>query len=114
MDSRASETLLQEFKRRTRRFRRRVRRRNRQPEPMQDADGGEPEQQAVGNPVNLAEELNQAVILDDDDSNDDAGVVVNDQDNSDTWSHDRIDQGREMIRLEQILLRENAEFHLHC
>ena len=114
MDSRASETLLQEFKRRARRFRRQVRRRNRQVEPVQGADGGEPEEPAAGNPVNLAEELNQAVNLGDDDSNDDAVVVANDQDLSDTWSHDRIDQGRDMIRLEQILLKENAEFHLHC
>ena len=113
MDSRASETLLQEFKRRTRRFRRRVRRRNRPNQPLQN----QPEPEAAGNPVNLAEDLNQAINLGDDASDDDVGVVDRadqDQDLSDTWSHDRIDRGREMDRLEQILLKENAEFHLHC
>lgn len=111
MDPRASETLLQDFKRRARRFRRRVRRRNRPDQLLQN----EPEQQAAGNPVNLAEDLNQAINLGDDESNDEVGVVGgDDQDLSDTWSHDRIDHGREMDRLEQILLKENAEFHLHC
>lgn len=123
MSSDASETLLQEFKKRSRRFRRRLRRRdpnldrvvNVEPNPAQpDPD------HAGGNQIQLDVDLNEAINLgsdDDDASGDDApdgGAAAGDEVSDDTWSHDRIDRGREMDRLEQILLKENAEFHLHC
>ena len=116
MSSDASETLLQEFKKRSRRFRRRLRRRdpspdrddNAEPVPVQPVQG-----QAGGNQIQLDVDLNEAINLGNDDSPDE-DVVAGAEASDDTWSHDRVDRGREMDRLEQILLKENAEFHLHC
>ena len=108
----ASETLLADFKSRSRRYRRRIRRllENNQ----QD---GAPENQADQAPpadaVPLEEVFNDAIHVDDVDVDHDGVGEPVDSDSS-TWSHGRIDQGREMDRLEQILLRENHEFHLHC
>ena len=105
MDLGASETLLAEFQRRSRRFRRRVRRHDR---PVNNDAG-------AAEPVPLGEVFNEAIdaaaVVGPDV---DGGEDVQAGDDSDTWSHDRIDRGREMERLEQILLRENHEFHLHC
>lgn len=111
MDSRASETLLEDFKRRSRRFRRRNRLRGN----GHVAPAGPAPEHVAGEQVQLGANLNNAMNLGQDDSDEAAGVVGNgNQDESDTWSHDRIDRGREMDRLEQILLKENHQFHIHC
>ena len=108
----ASETLLAEFQQRSRRFRRRIRR-------LRKGQGQVPGDQnddvvPPADPVPLEQAFNEAIQLgdaaaDEVASDDEQGAVE-----SDTWSHDRVDRGREMERLEQILLRENHEFHLHC
>ena len=105
MDLQASESLLEDFKRRSRRFRRRVR--------QQGHPAAAP---PVVDPVVLAEQLNQAAQLDEDDVDDDvpAGGAAGPEADSDSWTHERIDQGREQVRLEKILLKENEEFRLHC
>ena len=112
----ASETLLQDFKRRSRRFRRRIRRRERGRANVGPVQPAQPDVPAAGNQIQLDVDLNEAINLGNDDSNDDevAPVGEGDHSESDSWSHDRIDRGREMEKLERALLKENAEFHLHC
>ena len=113
MDLEASETLLVDFHRLGRRQRRRRRRRQRREQERAAAgedvrDGGEGNQPEVN--------LNDAIHEGNDGgpagSGSDAGE--DSSDGIDDWSHDRIDRARELERLEQILLRENAQFILHC
>ena len=119
MDLQASESLLEDFRQRSRRFRRRVRRRVRnlvenpveapagedvvEVQANEEVDNVEPgfAQDSDGEDVDL-----NAAIQDDAD--------VNGAGDDDDWSFDRIDEARRLDFLEQILLKENHQFHLHC
>ena len=109
MDLNASETLLAEFHQRSRRFRRRIRRRRRDQGPDVQVDVAPP-----ADPVPLEQVFNEAIQPGDGAVDEVASDGEPEANGSDTWSHDRVDRGREMERLEQVLLRENHEFHLHC
>ena len=108
----ASETLLADFKNRSRRYRRRIRRLL-ENNGQDAAPGDQVDQGPPAGAVPLEAAFNEAVHINavDADQDEGDGPVEN---NSSTWSHERVDRGREMDRLEQILLRENHEFHLHC
>ena len=110
MDLQASESLLEDFRQRSRRFRRRVRRRVRNLAANADAaqagdDGDEVEPGLARNEDGQEVDLNDAIQ--------DAADVDEVADDDD-WSFDRIDEARRLDHLEQILLKENHQFHLHC
>ena len=122
MDLQASESLLEDYHQRSRRFRRRIRRRvenlanaDAGAEGVEDAVAGEDGEGNVGVEPGLAQDENgheidlNAAIPDDADA---AGV--NDNPDGDTWSFNRIDEAKRLDYLEQILLKENHQFHLHC
>ena len=115
MEIGASETLLNDYRRRCRRFRRRVRRRpsgqedEKHASPSSTVDADVPAEDDKP-PVNL----DDAIHAGDDTNVDDIAQEVADGDVSSDWSLERIERAQNVDRLEQILLAENDQFHLHC
>ena len=122
MDLQASESLLEAYHQRSRRFRRRVRRRiqnlanaNAGDEGGEDAGADEAGEDVEEVEPGLAQDENghevdlNAALPDEADA---AGVGDNLDD--DDWSFNRIDEAKRLDFLEQILLKENHQFHLHC
>ena len=128
MDLLASETLLEDYHQRARRFRRRIRRRvrdlanNAAPDLDGDGEGSSDDNGAdepVGDGVN--EPVEPGVAQDVNGQNVDLNEAIPDAEAfegavgaDDDWSFDRIDEAKRLDHLEQILLKENREFILHC
>ena len=114
MEMGASESLLEAYRRRSRRFRRRIRRkpsRTEEDETKSGASGGVEDPADNDEPV---VNLNDAIHDGDDPDVDEVAQEVADGDISSDWSLDKIERAQNVDRLEQILLAENERFHLHC
>ena len=155
MDLQASETLLEDFHQRSRRFRRRVRRRvrnlsNDNVVAPENNDAGHQDNNADDQAGDNVDQVNDNAVAgdpagDDVDQGNDNDVAIEQAepgvahgvdgqnidlneaipdaaafegaagvDDDDEWSFSRIDEARRLDHLEQILLKENRDFHLHC
>ena len=128
MDLQASETLLEDFRQRSRRFRRRVRRRVRNlvENPIEAQAGDDEVDVQAGEDVAEAQAGNDVggvepgIAQDDNGEDVDLNAAIQDDadvdeaDDVDDWSFDRVDEAKRLDFLEQILLKENHQFHLHC
>ena len=107
MDLQASESLLEDFRQRSRRFRRRIRRRAQNLVDGVGADHG----------GDADDEVEPGLAQDEDGREVDLNAAIpegGDAASDDDWSFDRIDEAKRLDHLEQILLKENNQFHLHC